>query len=63
MSPVDRRGRTLLYLSAQLGYREATKLLVDRGALVSAVDSAGYTARNLVEETGKERTIKALDGK
>ncbi len=61
-SLVDRRGRTLLHLSAQLGYGEATKFLVDGGALVSAVDSVGRTARDLAEETGKERTIKALDG-
>lgn len=59
---MGRRGRTPLHLSAQLGYGEATKLLVDGGALVSAVDSAGRTARDLAEETGKERAIKALDG-
>jgi len=58
---VDRLSRTLLYLSARLGYREATKLLVNRGALLSAVDNIGRIARNLVEEKGLERTIKAID--
>lgn len=37
-------------------------LLVDGWALVSAVDSAGRTARDMAEETGKERAVKALDG-
>ncbi len=58
---MDRLSRTLLYLSARLGYREATKLLVNRGALLSAVDNIGRIARNLVEEKGLERTIKAID--
>ena len=61
-SPMDRLGHTPLYYSAELGYREATKLLVDRGALVSTVDGAGRTVRDLAEEKGLERTIKALDG-
>ena len=59
---MDRYSRTPLYLSAQLRYGEATKLLVDRGALVSAVDSSGRTARNLAEEKGRGRATKALDG-
>jgi len=62
MPPVDRLGRTPLHLSAQLGYGEAIKLLVDGGASVSAVDSAGRTARDLADEKGMERAIKALDG-
>lgn len=32
------------------------------GALISAVDRVGCTARDLSEEKGIERTIKALDG-
>ncbi len=51
-----------LHLSAQLGYGEATKLLVDGGALVCAINSVGRTARYLAEEKGMERAIKALDG-
>jgi len=58
---MDRLGRTLIHLSARLGYREATKLLVNRGALLSAVDSVGRIARNLVEEKGLERAIKIVD--
>ncbi len=58
---MDRLGRTPLHLSAQLGYGEATKLLVNGGALLSAVDSAGRTAPDLAEEEGLERAIKALD--
>jgi ankyrin repeat protein len=63
VSPVDRLGRTPLYLSAQLGYREATKLLVNKEVLLSAVDSIGRTAPNLIEEEGLKRAIKALDNK
>lgn len=37
------------------------KYMVDEGALVSAVDRAGRTARDLAEEKGMERAIKALD--
>ena len=54
VSLVDRLGRTPLHLSAQLGYGEATKLLVD-GAMVSAVDSGGHTARDLAQERSMER--------
>lgn len=32
VSPADRLGRTPLHCSAQLGYVEATKLLIDGGA-------------------------------
>ncbi len=35
--------------------------MVDGGALVSAVDSTGRTARDLAEEKDIERAIKALD--
>jgi len=35
---------------------------VDGGALVFAVNGAGRTARDLAEEKGLERAIKALDG-
>ena len=59
---MDRHGRTPLHLSAQLGYGEATKFLVDGGALISAVDRSGRTARDLAEEKGSARAIKALDG-
>jgi hypothetical protein len=44
-----------------LGYDEATKLLVDEGALISAVDRAGCTARDLAEEKGMGHVIDALD--
>lgn len=35
--------------------------MVDKGALLSSVDSAGRTARDLTEKEGFESTIKALD--
>ena len=41
-----------LHLPARLGYRKATKLLVDGGALVSAVDGNGCTARDLGRRDG-----------
>ncbi|KFY18801.1 hypothetical protein V491_04698, partial [Pseudogymnoascus sp. VKM F-3775] len=50
------------YKAALLGYGAATKLLVDRGAVLHAVDNDGHTAHDLAEERGQERAIKALDG-
>lgn len=49
---VDELGRMPLRLSAQVGYRKATKLLVDGRASVSAVDGAGCTTRDLAEGEG-----------
>jgi ankyrin repeat protein len=60
---LDKLGRILLYRSAHLGYEVATKLLINRGIVVTTKDNYGRTARNLAEETGAERTIKALNGK
>jgi hypothetical protein len=57
---VDKLGRTPLHRSARLGYGAATKLLVDRGSVVTTEDNDGRTARDLAE--GSDRAIKALDG-
>ena len=56
---VDKLGRTPLHCSARLGYGAATKLLVDRGLVVTTEDNDGRTARDLAK--GSDRAIKALD--
>ena len=58
---VDKLGQTLLYCSAHLGYRVVTKLLVDRGSVVTTEDNNKRTARDLAE--GSDHAIKALDSK
>ena len=55
---VDKLGRTPLPRSARLGYGAATKLLVDRGSVITTEDNDGRTARDLAE--GSDRAIKAL---
>jgi len=57
---VDKLGRTPLHRSAGLGYGAATKLLVDRGSVVTTKDNDARTARDLAE--GSDRAIKALKG-
>jgi hypothetical protein len=57
---VDKLGRTPLHRSARLGYGAATKLLVDRGSVVTTKDNDARTARDLTE--GSDRAIKALNG-
>jgi ankyrin repeat protein len=57
---VDKLGRTPLHRSARLGYGAATKLLVDRGSVITTEDNDGRTARDLAE--GSDRAIKALNG-
>ena len=42
------------------GYGAATKLLVDRGSVITTEDNDGRTARDLAE--GSDRAIKALNG-
>jgi hypothetical protein len=44
--------------SARLGYGAATKLLVDRGSVITTEDNDGRTARDLAE--GSDRAIKGL---
>jgi hypothetical protein len=44
--------------SARLGYRAATKLLVDRGSVIMTEDNDRRTARDLAK--GLDRVIKAL---
>ena len=55
---VDKLGRTPLHRSARLGYGAVTKLLVDRGSVITTEDNDGRTARDLAE--GSDRAIKAL---
>lgn len=57
---VDKLGRTPLHRSARLGYGAATKLLVDRGSVITTEDNDGRTARDLAE--GSDRAIKVLNG-
>jgi ankyrin repeat protein len=57
---VNKFGRTLLHRSACLGYRAATKLLVDKGLVVTTKDNDKRTARDLAK--GSDRAIKAHDG-
>jgi hypothetical protein len=45
---------------ARLGYGATTKLLVDRGSVVTTKDNDARTARDLAE--GSDRAIKALNG-
>ncbi len=58
---VDKLGQTLLHCSAYLGYRVATKLLVDRGSVVTTEDNYRHTSRDVAKEAGSERVIKALN--
>ena len=58
---VDKLGRTPLHRSARLGYRAATKLLVNRGLLITTEDNDRRTARDLAK--GLDHVIKALNGK
>ena len=55
-------GRTPLHCCAELDYGAATKLLVDRGSSLSAMDNAGRTARELAQDAGSDRSMRALDG-
>jgi hypothetical protein len=57
----DKLGRTPLHRSARLRYGAVTKLLVNRGSVVTTEDNNGHTARNLAK--GSDRIIKALNGK
>lgn len=50
LDTVDQLKRTPLHRSVWLGHGAVTKLLVDRGAVVEAVDNDGHTARDLAEE-------------
>ena len=45
----DNLRRILLHYCTRLNYNVATKLLVDRGSLLSAVDNSGRTARALAQ--------------
>lgn len=56
---VDKRVQIPLHRSACLGYRAATKLLVDRWSVITTEDYNGRTARDLAE--GSVYTIKALN--
>ena len=47
---VDKLGRTPLHHSARLGYGAASKLLVDRGSVVTTEDNHGRTARDMAKE-------------
>jgi palmitoyltransferase len=58
----DNLGRTLLHCCVGLNYCAATKLLVDRGSSLSAMDNAGRTARELAQDAGNDRSVRALDG-
>jgi hypothetical protein len=58
---VNKLGQTLLHCSACLGYRAATKLLVDRRLVVTTEDNNGRITRDLAE--GSDRAIKALNSK
>jgi ankyrin repeat protein len=59
---VDKLGRTPLHRSVHLGNGAAMKLLVDRGIVVTTKDNLGRTARDVAEESGSERAVRALNG-
>lgn len=58
---VDKLSRTPLHRSACLGYGAATKLLVNRGLVVTTKDNNTRTARDLAK--GLDRATKALNSK
>jgi ankyrin repeat protein len=58
---VDKLGRIPLHYSTRLGYGAVTKLLVNRGLIVTTEDNNGRTARDLAK--GLDYIIKALNGK
>lgn len=49
LNAVDQQGRTPLHRSAWPGYGAAMKLLVDRGAVIDAVDNNWHTACDFAE--------------
>jgi ankyrin repeat protein len=55
---VDKLSWTLLHRSTRLGYGAVTKLLVDRGLVITTEDNDRRTARDLAK--GSDRVIKAL---
>jgi ankyrin repeat protein len=57
---VNKLDWTLLHCSAYLGYRAATKLLVNKRSVVTTKDNNKRMARDLAK--GSDRAIKALDG-
>jgi hypothetical protein len=58
---VDKLSRTLLHCSACLGYRAATKLLIDKRLVVTTEDNNKRIARDLAK--GSDCAIKALNSK
>jgi len=58
---MNKRDRTSLYLFAQLDYEKAIKLLINKEALIFAIDNVERTTRDLTKEMSKKRVIKTLD--
>jgi ankyrin repeat protein len=60
---IDKLSWLLLYCSARLGYRTATKFLIDRKVVVIIEDNHRYITRDIIKKAGSDRVIKAFNNK
>lgn len=63
VSLVNKLSRTLLRRFARLRYKAATKLLVNKGLVITIEDNNGRIARDIAKERSLKHVIKAFNSK